>query len=560
MNPCMGLQTRFLSSIISLLRCRWGLFFCVCVLIQSCAVLDASTNLASTSATPGPTPTPFQPLKVTATPEPLNVWISPAVPNGLRKRVELAAESEAASLQITDESQAQLRIQPNAEYRPVEWIYALAAPFPTLQDGIAANELILAWSGAGGFSEKIFTSNSSIEAMIEVLGPASETNVVGVSMETLVDVAWSDRPSYAIVPFDELQPRWKVIELDGSSPIRHTFIADDYLLRVRFGLTGSSEAVAQFMRLVDWPVTNRDSSRLTVLAMTGVTALTRGTAARMEIHGVDYPGLLIGDWLREADLTHVSNEVSFDDSCPAPDINSANMRFCSAPGNLALLEDVGVDLVELTGNHVADRGEDPLLYTLDLYEARGWQTFGGGRNLDDALGAVTVEHNGNAIAFLGCNAAGPVYAWATEDSAGAAPCDTETLYAEIDRLRSDGYLVVFTFQWFEGAALLPAQREAFREAIDAGANIVSGSQAHQPLGFELYANGFIHYGLGNLFFDQMQSLALRQEFIDLHVFYDGRHISTELLTALLEDYAQPRPMTEEERLALLADMFANSNW
>lgn len=556
----MGLQTHFLSSIFSLLRCRWVLLIATCGLIQSCAALDPSTNLTSPSGTSEPSPTPFQPLAVTATPEPLNVWISPAVPDGLRERVELVAQSEAASIRLSDESQAQLRIQPNAEYRPVEWIYALAAPFPTLQDGIDSNELILAWGGAGEFSEKIYASNSTIEAMIDVLGPAGEAHVVGVSPQILVDVAWSDRPSYAIVPFDELEPRWKVIELDGSSPIRHAFVADDYLLRVRFGLDGSSEAIAQFMRLVDWPVTNRDSSRLTVLAMTGVTALTRGTAAKMEIHGVDYPGMLIGDWLREADLTHVSNEVSFDDSCPAPDIYSTDMRFCSAPENLALLENVGVDLVELTGNHVADRGEEALLYTLDLYEARGWQTFGGGRNLDEALRAVTVEHNGNAIAFLGCNAAGPAHAWATEDLPGAAPCETETLYAEIDRLHSDGYLVVFTFQWFEGAALLPAQQDAFRQAIDAGANIVSGSQAHKPLGFELYANGFIHYGLGNLFFDQMQSLALRQEFIDLHVFYDGRHISTELLTALLEDYAQPRPMTDEERLALLADIFAKSNW
>ena len=556
----MGLQTHFLSSFFPLLRYRLVLFWGACALIQSCVALGPSTNITSPPDITEPSPTPFQPLVVTATPEPLKVWISPAVPDGLRGRVELAAQSQAASIQISDESQAQLRIQPNAQYRPVEWIYTLTAPFPMLQDRMDSSALILAWGGEGEFSEKIYASASTIEAMIDVLGPVNEAYVVGVSSQTIVDVAWSDRPSYAIVPFDELEPRWKVIELDGSSPIRHAFVADDYLLRVHFGLNGSSEAVAQFMRLVDWPTTNRDSSRLTVLAMTGVTALTRGTAAKMEIHGVDYPGLLIGDWLREADLTHVSNEVSFDDSCPAPDITSESMRFCSAPENIALLEDVGVDLVELTGNHVADQGTESLLYTLDLYEARSWTTFGGGRNLDEALRAVTVEHNGNAIAFLGCNVAGPVHAWATEDSPGAAPCDMDTLYAEIDRLRSDGYIVVFTFQWFEETILLQAQQDAFREAVDAGANIVSGSQAHQPMGFEFYSGGFIHYGLGNLFFDQMQSLAMRQEFIDLHVFYAGRYISTELLTALLEDYAQPRPMTDEERQALLADMFTKSSW
>jgi poly-gamma-glutamate synthesis protein (capsule biosynthesis protein) len=77
---------------------------------------------------------------------------------------------------------------------------------------------------------------------------------------------------------------------------------------------------------------------------------------------------------------------------------------------------------------------------------------------------------------------------------------------------------------------------------------------------EFYQGAFIHYGLGNLFFDQMQALSMRQEFIDRHVFYDGKYISTELLTAMLEDYAQPRPMTPSERVDLLSEMFTKSGW
>jgi poly-gamma-glutamate synthesis protein (capsule biosynthesis protein) len=100
----------------------------------------------------------------------------------------------------------------------------------------------------------------------------------------------------------------------------------------------------------------------------------------------------------------------------------------------------------------------------------------------------------------------------------------------------------------------------FRAAVDAGAVIVSGSQAHTPQTLEFYGGALIHYGLGNLFFDQMWSTATRQEFLDRHIFYDGRHISTELLTAMLEDYAQPRPMTPDERRALLEVIFSASGW
>ena len=106
----------------------------------------------------------------------------------------------------------------------------------------------------------------------------------------------------------------------------------------------------------------------------------------------------------------------------------------------------------------------------------------------------------------------------------------------------------------------PTRWKDFRQAVEAGAAIVSGSQAHQPQGFEFYEGAFIHYGPGNLFFDQMDRYENRQEFIVRYVFHDGRHISTELLTALLEDYARPRPMTPDERRAFLETIFAASGW
>jgi poly-gamma-glutamate synthesis protein (capsule biosynthesis protein) len=108
-----------------------------------------------------------------------------------------------------------------------------------------------------------------------------------------------------------------------------------------------------------------------------------------------------------------------------------------------------------------------------------------------------------------------------------------------------------------------AQRDDFERMANAGASIVQGSQAHYPQSMEFVTGALIHYGLGNLFFDQMGDggeVPTRHEFIDRHVIYDGRYISTELLTAELEDYARPRPMTPQERSAFLADYFAASGW
>lgn len=102
----------------------------------------------------------------------------------------------------------------------------------------------------------------------------------------------------------------------------------------------------------------------------------------------------------------------------------------------------------------------------------------------------------------------------------------------------------------------------FRRLAQAGAVIVSGSQAHFPQAMEFYEGAFIHYGLGNLFFDQMDIpvQGTRREFLDRHVFYKGKHINTQLYTAMLEDYARPRPMTAEERVEFLRAIFDAGGW
>lgn len=81
----------------------------------------------------------------------------------------------------------------------------------------------------------------------------------------------------------------------------------------------------------------------------------------------DRPGLAprSREWLRGADIAHISNEVSFMDKCPAPDWNEGTV-FCSSPKRLELLKDVGTDVIELTGNHLWDRGWENLSTTLGL--------------------------------------------------------------------------------------------------------------------------------------------------------------------------------------------------
>lgn len=542
---------------------------------QATDPVSSSREEIKPSLTPTQPPTIIPPTPTPTEPPEYRVWISPAVP------AELANEVRAG------EAVRPVEAQEEAEYRfdlvPADqalslWTYALTAPFPTLLDGVTLEQARGLWAGSQDETLtgwRFLLTDQALAVLRTAWGEPAEGMVDVLPAGELLDAAWEAGSVLSLVPFEKLEPRWKVLRVDGISPLDQDFQPEDYALTFGFGFAEGQQPPVELALTA----ANRDPEKMTVLMMTGVTALVRATAHRMEIKGLTYPAEKIGPLLSSADLTHISNEVSFYSDCPFPDPGPGPLYFCSRPSYIEVLEASGADIVELTGNHNNDSakvyGVDVVPETLELYRERGMLYYGGGLNLDEASRPALVEHNGNKLAFIGCNPAGPIYAWATEDSPGAAPCeDYQWMKDEIARLRAEGYLPIATFQYFENYSNLagPEMEVIFREIADAGAVVVQGSQAHTPKEMEFFNDSFIHYGLGNLYFDQMhvyqayltvgnqQIPTTRLEFVDRHVFYNGRHISTDLITLMLEDYAQPRLMTAEEREAFLTDIFAASGW
>ena len=489
------------------------------------------------------------------------LWVDPRLPAALQ--VNLALPPEVVL--VDQPEKAALRLEPGSQQPVSRWVYALAAAFATELQGVTSDDLKNAWRGkpGGSLAGQPLLVDESTQAIFTALWGAPAAGAVNVlSPPAMLDYAWGHHPAIAILPFESLEPRWKVLEVDGQSPLRKEFDPAKYALSVPVSLDGPDVTTRQVIA-AQIPPSNRDPHKLTVVAMTGVTALVRATAFTMEQRGILYPGRDVRDWLRDADLVHVSNEVPFAKDCPFPNPVQPDMRFCSDPRYIQLLEDVGTNIVELTGDHFQDWGANAMLYTLDLYRQRGWQYYGGGANLAEGRKALLVENNGNRLAFIGCNGKGGSYAQASATHPGAAVCDYAWMAKEVARLRKDGYLPIVTFQYFEyySYKAQPNQERDFRLMADAGAVIVSGSQAHQPQAMEFRNGAFIHYGLGNLFFDQYDvSQACRQGFIDRHVFYDGRYVGTELLPILFVDYARPRPMTPGEQDDLLRTVFRASGW
>ena len=529
-------------------------------------------------ASPAPT------LTETPAITPLRLFISNAVPN------EAIDRDQLDDIAIRDDPTAELwfGLENNAPEGEVlgtsTIVYALTAPFPTLTDDISTDALKAYWlgnpEGAMETIPQIYVPKLLASELEEKWGKPDPIRISSYQQPPDTDLIWETH-NWAIIPFDQLNSRLKVVSLDGISPLFSEFEEDDYLLSVTFLLKLNQKAADRVTDSVISSVinsitpSNRDPEKMTTLVMTGVTALVRAIAYRMELYGPLYPAENIRDWLINADLTHISNEVSFYEDCPFPDPSSPRLLFCSNPRYIELLEYVGADIIEVTGNHNNDAmymyGVDAANYSFDLYEERGMGYFGGGRNLADAKSPLFMTHNGNQFAFIGCNAFGPDHAWATEDQPGSAPCeDMQWMANEISQLKQDGYLPIATFQYYEDYydwANAWHVRD-FGLMAEAGALIVNGSQAHRPKGMDFKEDAFIHYGLGNLFFDQnwvidMYDNVIVQtswEIIQRHTFYDNQHLSVELLTAKLENYSQPRPMTQEEREEFLTQLFDASGW
>lgn len=523
-------------------------------------------------------------VPATIAPEPLMLFLPGSIPNGILN-IDLPITHKQSLSSNSTLWFGVLQSAPQGEVLHTStWVYALAAPFPTLLDNITMDEFSQLWFGRSEnpaiSATKLYVSQAIAKTLESEWGYRDQSTVIAVDTIPDPDTLW-DENAWAILPFDELDPKLKVISIGGESPLLKDFNSSTYPLSFQYLLV-DNQSISPVYTASDVQTiiaaitpTNRDTEKMTTLIMTGVTALVRATAYKMEVNGVLYPGEEIVNWLSEADLTHISNEVSFYEDCPFPNPNSRMLLFCSDPKYIELIEFIGADIIELTGNHNNDSlyvyGIDVVPFTLDLYRQRGMSYFGGGLNLAEAQSPLLITHNGNQLAFIGCNAPGPDFAWATDEHGGAAPCgDYQWMVDEISRLRGEGVLPIATFQYYEDYYNFAGEHHIrdFGRMAEAGAVIVNGSQAHRPKGMAFEHGTFIDYGLGNLFFDQMgiiddygnQILQTRWEIIQRHTFYNGQHVSTELLTAMLYDYAQPRPMTDQERQVFLEELFSASNW
>src|SRR4030066_2595665 len=333
--------------------------------------------------------------------------------------------------------------------------------FENIKEFWTGNKETLSYISTDGSETQLILTEKIFEALKVILGESSNENIKIVT-EAKFKSRIKNNKSFSIIPFDAIEKKYKVLNLDGLSVFDKELDTAGYGLTLGISVgTSNPEFENQIAgSLAGLTITNRDVDKMASVLMTGVTALARGKTIgrRMDELGVLYPAEKIVDVLLDADITHISNEICFEEGC------SSENRFpllCSAPEYIELLRYVGTDVIELTGNHMNDYGPEWMLKTLEMYDEEGWPYFGGGRNLEESYQPALFEVDGNKIAFLGVNAYGLANAneWAREDSPGAARLnvwneeerekDFEKVEGIIKELKSQGYIVIFTFQYQE---------------------------------------------------------------------------------------------------------------
>jgi poly-gamma-glutamate synthesis protein (capsule biosynthesis protein) len=404
----------------------------------------------------------------------------------------------------------------NASGRVGTWRYALVAPSLVATDAIDDSELRALWRGEH--------AGRAIEATAEVraalapsLGEAAGEPLAPSSRPDVTDARW------AIVAVDELTPAWTPVAIAGHHPLAVVPLCSSAKLRA--------------------PIANLDRDALTTVAMTGTTALARGIAFLMDRAGTTYPARDIAAWFAHDDFVHVSNETSFVRGC----VPGRGMEFCARESYIALLEAMHANLVELDGSHLGDHGWEWFRHTIEMYEARGWHFFGGGRDQIEATRPLELEHHGNKLAFVGCNMVRTT-ARTIHNGPEVGVCDRARLDWQVRDLRARGFVPIVAIQHEEVYSHDPPSSLVadLRRMAEAGAAVAFGSQAHWAHPWEVHHGAYVHYGPGNFFFDQDWAHA-RDAASDRLYFYKNRLLAVDHLFSRIEEHGRPRPMTARER-------------
>ena len=285
-----------------------------------------------------------------------------------------------------------------------------------------------------------------------------------------------------------------------------------------------------------------DPSRIRTVIATGDVIPARYTdkTIREMNNDFDYTVDQTKQLTADGDITVINLEAPLISYCP---LTEGGFTFCGQPGFTTALQTASVDVATLENNHVTNYGFPGVEETEQHLDAAGikWA---------DRSTPAVVDVRGMKFGFLAFNAVGEIV-------------DREAMVAQIAALRPKVDVLSVAFHWGAEYLNVPTTAPGIADdyppelahlAIDAGADLIIGNHPHWVQAVEVYKGKYIAYGHGNFIFDQMWSYETRVGVIGKYTFYDKVLVGVEYTPIRIDNYAQPTPMTGDERQAVLDTM------
>lgn len=459
------------------------------------------------------------------------------------------------------------------------------------------------WSEVGGLEREVrvaLVNNQDLRSYIEPLVSARPGPSLGetltlfesvASYEILREAMAVDSGILSVVPLEKLSPGMVAIAIDGMDISRGKGDPAEWPFAERWRVEARTPAGEAQVAEVRAAIAAKLPEITTVVA-TGDILMSRCSLAAIEASG-DWGAALrgpVGEYLAAADLALGSLDGSIQDIAePYGCIVMEFPNLTSPPEVIEGLTLAGIDGVTIATNHIFDCaeggcGSEAMLRTIELLNKAGIKTAGGGANLEEALAPAIFAVNGLKFGVLGFDDIAAEHIQATETEPGTAPLDDSyddeqstppeepafykpaellalTRFEErIRKLKKEVDVVIVQVQsgYEDTHDPSPRSLKALRAAVDAGADLVVGNQAHWVQGIELRGSAFIAYALGNFIFDQTRTPEHTQGYLLEATFHGAKLATVRMVPYEIEERYRPVFVEGETRAKVLGDVIGAS--
>ena len=428
--------------------------------------------------------------------------------------------------------------------------YALVTSLRLPLTGIGGNQLESVVSGAISNWSDVGcpVSVTPVPMAIDGIVPAGMTPEATVADFEELATAFDTTPgAFAVIPTDQIDFRVNTLKINGVDPL----------------LESGSE-----------------SSPVARIGAVGDIIPGRNVAAHIREFG-DYsvPLQRTKSHLAEYDYTFANFECFISETLEFPELVDANaLDFLTRPDFVPTMVDAGIDAVSMANNHAvyshSGWGIPAFEDTYNYLTNGGVPVFGAGMDLDQARQPHVAEVNGLSVALLGIDGITGNETWpnafgvvpnagsqATASRGGTNPLNLDQVTADISNLAGQHDIVIPYFHMSEQYFWTPQDWaiETAHRSIDAGASCVISSHPHTIQGWEIYNNKPIFHGIGNFIYDQMFSVDTRQGYVLELTFRGGDVVGFRVHGVEIEDFTQPRFMSQGENAAFMDRFWLSSD-